>query len=143
MDRDFDAEVRIEAWPDPVIDRLGQAPTSAYFEWLWLPRLGPSAAWAYRRLTSGLAASPDGYVIALAELGHWLGVGPGCGRHSVIVRTLRRLVTFHLALQVDAATLAVRRRVPPLTRPQLERLSVHLQRTHRQLTTPPPAAEAS
>ena len=29
-------------------------PHSAYFEWLWLPRIAPSAAWAYRRLTEGL-----------------------------------------------------------------------------------------
>jgi hypothetical protein len=28
--------VRITAWPDEVIDRIGHQPDSAYFEWLWL-----------------------------------------------------------------------------------------------------------
>ena len=25
--------LRIQAWPDTVIDRIGHLPTSAYFEW--------------------------------------------------------------------------------------------------------------
>ncbi len=50
--------LRVQAWPDPVIDRFGYLPTSAYFEWLWLPRIGPSTAWAYRLLTEGLPPRP-------------------------------------------------------------------------------------
>jgi hypothetical protein len=125
--------LRITAWPDEVIDRIGHQPDSAYFEWLWLPRIGPSAAWAYRRLTSGLGARPEGYSVSLEELAHWLGLGRGTGAHSVVVRTLRRLSVFHLAIQVDGSTLELRRRVPPLTQAQLARLSPHLQRTHRHL----------
>ncbi len=125
--------LRIAAWPDEVIDRIGYQPDSAYFEWLWLPRIGPSAAWAYRRLTSGLAARPEGYPVSLEELAHWLGLGRGTGAHSVVVRTLRRLTVFHLAIQIDGSTLGLRRRVPPLTQAQLGRLSPHLQRTHRHL----------
>jgi hypothetical protein len=125
--------VRITPWPDAVIDRVGHQPDSTYFEWLWLPRIGPSAAWAYRRLTSGLAGQPEGFTISLEELAHWLGLGRGTGTNSVVVRTLGRLVRFHLAMQVDASTLALRRRVPPLTKGQLATLSAHLQRTHRHL----------
>ncbi|MDP9403829.1 MAG: hypothetical protein M3P85_11010 [Actinomycetota bacterium] len=147
MNSPFTSPLRIEAWRDPVIDRLGHAPASAYVEWLWLPRIGPSAAWAHRRLTSGLAAQPGGYKLSLSELAHWLGLGQGTGANSIVVRTLRRLVAFHLAQQVDHATLAVRRRVPPLTRPQLERLSPYLQQAHIRLTNASPApgleAEAS
>lgn len=125
--------LRITAWPDAVIDRLGHAPTSAYFEWLWLPRVGPSAAWAYRRLTSGLAAHPEGYDVALDELAHWLGLGNGTGANSMVVRALGRLSVFHLAVRFGDSTLGLRRRVPPLTEAQLGRLSPSLQRTHLQL----------
>ncbi len=133
MDSPLTDPLRITAWPDEVIDRLGHQPDSAYFEWLWLPRVGPSAAWAYRRLTSGLGAQPDGYTVSLEELAHWLGLGRGTGTHSVVVRTLRRLTVFHLAIQIDGSTLGLRRRVPPLTQAQLARLSPHLQRTHLHL----------
>jgi hypothetical protein len=129
--------LRITAWPDEVIDRIGHQPDSAYFEWLWLPRIGPSAAWAYRRLSSGLATRPEGYSVSLEELAHWLGLGRGTGAHSVVVRSLRRLSVFHLAIQLDGSTLGLRRRVPPLTQAQLARLSPHLQRTHRHLGEQP------
>ncbi len=134
--------VRIAAWPDEVIDRIGQLPSSAYFEWLWLPRVGPSAAWAYRRLTSGLGAQPDGYSVSLEELAHWLGLGRGTGTHSAVSRTLRRLTIFHLAVQLDESTLGLRRRVPPLTQAQLKRLSPQLQRTHLHLIDSLPGAAA-
>ncbi len=57
------------------------------------------------------------------------------------MRSLRRLVRFHLGLQLDEHTLAVRRRVPPVTQPQLRHLHPTLQRTHLRLahTTRPDA----
>ena len=133
MDSPIISPLHVQAWPDTVIERLGHEPTSEYFEWLWLPRVGPSCAWAYRRLTAGLVTQPDGFDIRLDELGHWIGLG-GTGQHSPIVRSLRRLVTFGLALQVDDHTLALLRRVPPLTLPQLRRLSPVLQAMHLRLT---------
>ena len=132
----------IQAWPDAVIDRIGHLPTSAYFEWIWLPRIGPSTAWAYRRLNEGLMAQPDGYEIELDARASWLGLGDGTGQNSPLVRSLRRLVRFYLALQVDEHTLAVRRRVPPVTQPQLRRLHPTLQRTHLRLAnTAAPSAQ--
>jgi hypothetical protein len=128
--------LQVRPWPDAVIDRLGHAPTSEYFEWFWLPRIGPSCGWAYRRLTSGLVAQPDGYSVRLDELAHWLGLG-GTGRHSPLLRSLRRLAAFGLAAQTDDHTLAVRRRVPPLTLPQLRRLSPVLQAMHARLVEDP------
>ena len=35
-------QLAIEPWPDPVIDRLGHDPRSAYVERFWLSILGPS-----------------------------------------------------------------------------------------------------
>lgn len=136
MDSPIASPLHVQAWPDSVIERLGYEPTSEYFEWLWLPRVGPSCGWAYRRLTAGLVSQPDGYDLRLEELGHWIGLG-GTGKHSPIVRSLRRLVTFGLALQVDEHTLALLRRVPPLTLPQLRGLSPVLQAMHLRLTNSP------
>ena len=96
---------------------------------LWLPRVGPSTAWAYRRLTEGLSTQPDGYSVELDTLAAWLGLS-GTGHQAPLMRSLRRLVRFHLALQLDDHTLAVRRRVPPLTTPQLRNLHPTLQRAH-------------
>lgn len=109
---------------------------------LWLPRVGPSTAWAYRRLTEGLSTQPDGYTVELDTLGAWLGLS-GTGHHAPLMRSLRRLVQFYLALQLDEHTLAVRRRVPPLTLPQLRNLHPTLQRVHlRMVNTTPAPAEA-
>ena len=132
MNSPLTSPLHVQAWPDPAIDRLGHGPRSNYFEWLWLPRIGPSTAWAYRRLSAGLDAQPDGFTVALDELAHWLGLG-GTGTSSPVVRSLGRLVQFGLAMQVDEHTLALRRRVPPLTQSQLRRLSPVLQRTHLRL----------
>ena len=140
MDSPLTGPLRIQAWPDAVIDRIGHLPTSAYFEWLWLPRIGPSTAWAYRRFTDGLCSQPDGYTIDLDALASWLGLSAGTGNQAPLMRSLRRLVRFNLALQVDDHTLAVRRRVPPLTQPQLRRLHPTLQRAHIRLVN---AAEPS
>ena len=40
----MDPQLRIEAWPDPVIDHMGFSPSSPYLE-LWLGILGPSLCW--------------------------------------------------------------------------------------------------
>ena len=124
-------KLTIRAWSDSVIEARGFSPTSAYVEWAWLPILGPSTTWAYRRLASGLDQSPDGYDIDIAELGHSLGLGSGAGRSSSIFRTTARLVTFGLARwEGNATTLAVLRKAPPLASRHLRRLSPRLQHVH-------------
>ena len=42
--------LRIVAWTDPVIDRLGYDPRSIYVETFWLGILGPTCTWLMRRL---------------------------------------------------------------------------------------------
>jgi len=133
MDTCLPARLHIVAWPDPVIDHLGFAPQSPYSEFCWLPRLGPASTLAYRRLAGTLSHRPDGFDIDTAEFAASLGLGTGTGAHAPVTRTLRRLVSFDLAVFVDQTTYALRRRIPPLSARHLGRLSPELQRIHAAL----------
>ena len=118
----------------PVIEALGHHPTSDYAEQSWLPVIGPSALWAHRRLTAGLVSDHSGLQLNLATLSREIGLGAGTGRNSPIVRTLARLVDFHLSEIIDDR-LGVYTSLPPLTRRQTARLPDHLAQRHRPLAT--------
>ena len=130
------ARTSVEVAPirHPVIEALGHEPTSDYAEQFWLPVVGPSALWTHRRLTAGFHTEHRGYVLDLPTLGREIGLGAGTGRNSLVVRTLARLVDFHLAEIVDDR-LGVYTSLPPLTRRQAVRLPDHLAQRHRDLTT--------
>jgi hypothetical protein len=115
---------------DPVIDRVGHDPRSAYVEAFWLGVLGPSTTWLLRLLAARFDERPDGFPLQLADAARRLGLGDRGGRHSPFVRALGRCVQFELAELPEAGTLAVRRRLPPLTRRHLARLSVDVQAEH-------------
>ena len=121
----------IEPWPDDVIDTLGFDPRSGYVETYWLGILGPSTTWLLRRLAAGLDTSPDGFELSLAETARQLGLGDRGGRHSPFLRAVVRTIQFDLAQPRGDTVLAVRRRVPPLNRRQVSRLSPTLQEEHR------------
>lgn len=123
----------IRPWPDDVIDSLGHDPRSHYVETYWLGILGPSTTWLLRRLVAGLEASPSGFELPLADTARALGLGDKGGRHSPFMRALARLVQFDLAQPHGDPVLAVRRKVPPLNRRQLQRLPAALQEQHRAL----------
>lgn len=130
------------AWPDDVIDAVGHHPCSLYVEEFWLGVLGPSTTFLLRHLVTTLEASPSGYDLPLAVTARRLGLGDKGGRHSPFMRSIARLVQFELATMSDDHTLAVRRRVPPLSRRQVMRLPELLQTAHarwqqEQLRTPP------
>jgi len=129
------ARTAVEVVPirHPVIEALGHDPTSDYAEKFWLPVIGPSALWAHRRLTARLLTDHCGYVLDLATLGREIGLGAGTGRNSLVVRTLARLVDFHLA-EIADNRLGVHTSLPPLTRRQAARLPDHLARRHADLT---------
>jgi hypothetical protein len=133
-------ELAVTAWPDPVIDELGHDPRSAYVEHFWLGILGPSTVWLLRRLADGLEREPDGFVLDLPETARALGVGMRGGRQSPFIRSLERVCRFGAARWQSPTELAVRRRLPPLTRAQLERLPDAIQAEHRQWTESRPAA---
>ncbi|HVN50825.1 MAG TPA: hypothetical protein VMT43_05305 [Acidimicrobiales bacterium] len=129
----------VVAWPDPVIDELGHDPRSAYVEHFWLSILGPSTVWLLRRLADGLEREPEGFVIDLADTARALGVGMRGGRQSPFMRSLERVCRFGAARWQSPTELAVRRRLPPLTRAQIERLPLPLQAEHRHWTESRPA----
>lgn len=121
----------IEAWDDPVVDRLGHDPHSTYVETFWLGVLGPSTTWLIRRLAAGLDRAPDGYVIDLAETARAIGIGGRGGRYSPFMRSLQRSTQFGLTQHRGPDVLAVRRRIPPLSRRLVERLPASLQEQHQ------------
>ncbi|HUE58524.1 MAG TPA: hypothetical protein VMO88_02990 [Acidimicrobiales bacterium] len=139
----FQSEVlRVVPWVDDLIDKVGFDPRSPYVERFWLSIIGPSTTWLMRRLASGFDASPSGFDLALGETARALGLGDKGGRHSPFLRTVNRMIQFELARVAGPDQLAVRRRLPPLSRRHTVRLSPALQEAHNrwqaeQLLDPP------
>ena len=121
----------VRPWPDSVIDALGHDPRSAYVERFWLGILGPSTTWLIRYLADRLDAAPDGFDLDLAGTAQALGLGGKGGRHSPFMRALSRCCQFDIAEARPDGTLAVRRKLPPLTRRQILRLSPELLAAHQ------------
>ena len=123
-------------WPDPVIDQLGHDPRSAYAERFWLGLIGPSTAWLLRRVAEGLESEPDGYQVPVPELARSLGLGTRRGTSSALEHALWRAERFGLAAiddtHPDHPVAKVRRRLPPLTRPQVLHLPKPLRHEHQQ-----------
>ena len=116
--------------PDDVIDALGHDPRTLYVETYWLSVLGPSSLWLLRRLAAGLEAHPNGFDLPMAETARSIGLGDKGGRSSPFVRSLARLCQFDVAEPIGERTMAVRRKLPPLSRRQVLRLPESLQEAH-------------
>jgi hypothetical protein len=125
------ATLSVEAWPDAVIDEVGHDVRSLYVERFWLGVLGPSATWLLRRLVGRLEDHPDGFELDLALTAVELGLGTRSGRHSPFFRSIERCCRFGAAQQLGERGLRVRRKLPPLTRAQIDRLPPALQSAHR------------
>jgi hypothetical protein len=137
----------IVPWPEPIIDTLGHDPRSLYVETFWLPILGPTAVLLLRHLATRFDETPGGVELRVAETSQALGVGNREGSSSPILRTLARLEQFEVACADPLSpTIAVRRNLPPVSRRQLGRLPMALQRQHARLAEvrlgEPPHAEA-
>jgi len=124
--------IQVVAVRHPILEALGHHPTSEYAEQFWLPTIGPSALWAQRRLNAGFVGGRDSYPLDLADLGREIGLGAGTGRNSPVVRTVSRLVDFHLAEIVDGR-LGGSTMLPQLSRRQATRLPEHLANRHQEL----------
>ncbi|MBV9412036.1 MAG: hypothetical protein JO148_10600 [Acidimicrobiia bacterium] len=124
-------QLDIRPWPDPVIDAVGHDPRSFYVEEFWLSVLGPSTVWLLRRIAAGLEANPSGYTMPLGETARALGLGMKGGRHSPFMRALGRVCQFDLGQLHDEGTLAVRRKLPPLNRRQVDHLPEMLRDAHQ------------
>jgi hypothetical protein len=113
---------------DPVVERHGFGPNSVYVEFVYLPILGATTVWLYRRL-GVLVLTADSTVVDLAELGRNLGLG-GAGHNAPLVRSLRRLELFGGA-SWNGGIYAVRRALAPISERQLERLPTLAKTVHR------------
>lgn len=136
--------LHVTAWPDPVIDLLGHEPRSGYVERFWLPILGPTTTLLMRRLATGFDDAPDGYDLPTLETAAALGLGNKGGRNSPFLRALARAAKFKI-LRLDLPEgIAVRRRIPPLTRTQISRLPEVLRDEHddwQTVTQPKPGVD--
>ena len=89
-----------------------------------------------RRFAAGFDDAPAGFDLDLADTARSLGLGDRSGRQSPFRRTLARCVAFQMARREGPATLAVRRRIPPMPRRHLQRLPTSLQSRHAQWLVP-------
>lgn len=138
-------EIHITPLHDPVVDLLGHDMRSAYVERFWLPVLGPTTTLLLRRIAVGLDEHPSGFDLPLLDTAAALGLGNKSGSNSPFLRALARATKFKVAQAVGHGALAVRRRVAPLTRTQIERLPTPLRDEHvawQAKAAEPPDAEA-
>ncbi len=120
----------ISRWADPVLEAAGMPVTSRYVEVFWLPVLGPSAIWMLRHCSYHTA---DGdYTVDTDTLAVRLGIGRGCGNHSPVIRTLRRLVDFGCGHHAGTRW-AVATHLPQLPGRHLRRLPEPVQLAHEHL----------
>jgi hypothetical protein len=126
--------LRVVAWVDPVVDTHGHPVTDPYIEMFWLPVLGPTATWLYRRLVSVvLDDAVDFYDVDMADLARSIGVAHTPGRHNPFARALQRCTMFGVAQNVavhPVPTISVRRCLPTLPQRHLQRLPDALQVAH-------------
>jgi hypothetical protein len=126
--------VHIAPWRDPVVDRRGHDPRSAYVEQFWLGVLGPTATWLLRRLVAGFDHDPDGYELDVAATARSLGLSVTKGTASPFNKAVQRCAMFGLVQRLSESWL-VRRRVPLVSQRHLGRLPHGLQSAHVQWTT--------
>ena len=124
-------KLRITAWNDKSSDPYGYDPRSTYVEQFWLSILGPSTTWFLRICAKNLDNHSQA-LIELTDIARTLGIGYQGGINSAMVRTIIRACKYGVARPTSKNTLAVRRRIPPLTHRQLLRLPESLRRRHEE-----------
>ena len=96
------ARVHVAPWLDPVVDRRGHDPRSAYVEQFWLGVLGPTATWLLRRLVAGFDHQPDGYELDVTATARSLGLSRRRrGRRHRSPRRCTRCVMFGLVQRLS------------------------------------------
>lgn len=118
-------------WRDPVVDALGFDPRSTYVERFWLPLLGPTSTWLLRRFAVEFDGHPEGFSLDTRDAARSIGLGNKAGRGGPFRRSVDRIVRFGVARHEEHDILAVRVRVPPLSRSQVRQLSRPLQGHHQ------------
>ncbi len=112
-------------WVDPVVEEVGFDVFSRYVELFWLPIMGPSALWILRRIVMGFAEFPGGYEVDTEEIALAVGLSFTQGANCPFTRALRRCQWFG-ASQLVQGGLAVRMKLPPVSRRQVQRFPTGL-----------------
>ena len=115
----FPDRLEIVGWVDPVVDAVGFPPHHPYVELLWLPILGPSTTWLYRRLATSPAEHGPRHRPHRARR---VASDSACDRRDSTDPTIpapRRPVR----ARFRHGPLAVRTTAPPLSQRQLDRLA--------------------
>lgn len=107
------ASLKIDAWRDTRTELYGYKPRSDYVEAYWLPVLGPTATWLFRRFGMLLEASSGVTELDTIDLSMSLGLGSGRGRNCLLAKAIGRLIRFEVA-KWDDDILLVRLAVPKL-----------------------------
>ncbi len=115
-------------WLDPIVDEVGFDVFSRYAEMFWLPVMGPSAMWIMRRIVMGFAEFPGGYEMDTQEIALAVGLSFTQGANCPFSRALRRCQWFGAAQSVQGG-LAVRIKLPPVSRRQIQRFPVSLKQS--------------
>jgi hypothetical protein len=115
-------------WLDPIVDEVGFDVFSRYAEMFWLPIMGPSALWIQRRIVMGFAEFPGGYEMDTAEIALAVGLSFTQGANCPFTRALRRCQWFGAAQSVHGG-LAVRIKLPPVSRRQIQRFPTSLKQS--------------
>jgi hypothetical protein len=126
-------QLHLTTWPDQLLEKRGYPADSGYVEAFWLPVLGPSATFLFRRLNVLLEAFPEGMTTEMNELGRELGLGTSDSKHSPLQRAISRLVRFGLVRRSASGQLAVRRAVGPLSQHLVHSLPPFLQEAHEEV----------
>jgi hypothetical protein len=128
--------IELMPWIDPVVESRGFGPRSMYVEMCWLPVLGPTATWLYRRLGSWAEFNPEGLSVDLVDLSVSLGLGANLGRNAHLTRSVQRLERFH-TIRKTTGQLLVRRALAPLSERFVAQLSATGQQLHQEYTRRP------
>lgn len=129
-------QLHVVPWHDEVTEAHGFGPRSMYVEVCWLPVMGPTATWLYRRLGSWVEYNPAGLTVNLQQVSESIGLGEALGRHSKIAKALGRLARYQ-AVRWGGDELQVRTALPPLPLRLVKGLDPQTRRLHERYTAAP------
>lgn len=125
------AKLRLHPLLDEVVETHGFTPMSSYVEFCWLPVLGPTSTWLYRRVGPLVIAGIK--EVDTLELAATLGLSTGLSRHAALARAIQRLHRFGV-VRYDGEGVVVRRALGPLSMARLSELPQSVRNAHHRLT---------
>lgn len=130
-------ELKLMPWRDELVEEVGFGPRSMYVEMCWLPIMGPTTTWLYRRLGSWAEFNKDGVTVDTVDLSTSMGLGESLARNAGIARAIGRLIRFEAA-RWQADELHVRTALAPLPARSAQQLRGSALRLHEEMLRRPP-----